>query len=300
MTVMIGNLLYTIKQAIQQAVRNRAMSFASIFSITAMLLILGIFFIGVVNLNVAISKAQEDYEEVQVYLLDETTYDRGQEILNDLESTGLLSEAKYLSKEEGLQEWKAEWGENAGLLDSLPSNPLPNALVLRVNHLEDAKVIAEKAGRAEGVESVRFYQETVEKLMKVVNWLQMAAWVAMVFLVIISTIVVSNTIKLTVFARSREITMMKYIGATNWFIRGPFLVEGMLIGLFSALISLGASGLIYSKLISLIGVDISMMFQMELVPLGFLVTNLLWIFISIGISIGAVGSIISMRRFLDT
>lgn len=88
----------------------------------------------------------------------------------------------------------------------------------------------------DGVEDIKYYKETVEKLTKVTNFLQLAALVVMVFLVVVSVVVVSNTIKLTVFARAREISIMKYIGATNWFIRGPFLVEGIIIGIFASLV----------------------------------------------------------------
>ena len=122
----------------------------------------------------------------------------------------------------------------------------------------------------------------------------------MVFLIIVAVVVVSNTIKLTVFARSREITMMKYVGATNWFIRGPFLVEGMLIGIFSALISVGIIALTYSKISELIGQDVFIILSTPMVPVSFMTINLISIFLAVGISIGACGSIISMRRFLDT
>lgn len=297
---MFGNIFYTVKQAFVQIKRNGAMSFASVFSITAMLLILGLFFIAVVNVNVAMSKAEEDYQEIQIYLLDATPYDQAVTMMDTLDNTGLLESIKYFPKEDALNEWKKEWGENAELLDSLPSNPLPNAIVVRVADLYDAGAVVAKAKSMDGVESVRFYQDTVDKLVKVTKALQTAAWVIMIFLIVVCIVVVSNTIKLTVFARSDEIHIMKYVGATNWFIRGPFLLEGMLIGLVSALVAAGINGLIYNKLLALIGMDVFMMFQIQLVPLYFLLENLVWIFIAIGIAVGACGSIISMRRFLDT
>ena len=297
---MFGNIFYTVKQAFVQIKRNGAMSFASVFSITAMLLILGLFFIAVVNVNVAMSKAEEDYQEIQIYLLDATPYDQAVTMMDTLDNTGLLESIKYCPKEDALNEWKKEWGENAELLDSLPSNPLPNAIVVRVADLYDAGAVVAKAKSMDGVESVRFYQDTVDKLVKVTKALQTAAWVIMIFLIVVCIVVVSNTIKLTVFARSDEIHIMKYVGATNWFIRGPFLLEGMLIGLVSALVAAGINGLIYNKLLALIGMDVFMMFQIQLVPLYFLLENLVWIFIAIGIAVGACGSIISMRRFLDT
>ncbi len=112
--------------------------------------------------------------------------------------------------------------------------------------------------------------------------------------------VVSNTIKLTVLAREREISIMKYIGATNWFIRGPFLVEGILIGILSSLISAGIVSFLYFKITELIGHEIFVMLSTTMVPGDFLTVRLIWIFLALGVSIGACGSIVSMRRFLDT
>jgi cell division transport system permease protein len=120
----------------------------------------------------------------------------------------------------------------------------------------------------------------------------------MAFLIIVSVMVVSNTIKLTVFNRANEINIMKYVGATNWFIRGPFLIEGIIIGIFAAGISVGITAAIYSKLVELLSDHMFSLLSMPMVPVGFMVYNFAWIFISLGVSIGACGSIISMRKFL--
>ena len=121
----------------------------------------------------------------------------------------------------------------------------------------------------------------------------------MIFLIIVSIVVVSNTIKLTVFNRANEINIMKYVGATNWFIRGPFLAEGIIIGVISAGISIGLSALIYRQIVKAIGDQLLSVLSMPMVPVGFLVYNFTWIFLALGISIGACGSMISMRKFLD-
>ena len=136
--------------------------------------------------------------------------------------------------------------------------------------------------------------------MKVTGFIQIGAMIVILFLVIVSIVVVSNTIKLTVLAREREISIMKYVGATNWFIRGPFLIEGILIGILSALISVGTISLVYYKITELIGQEIFVMLSTTMVPGAFLIVHLVWIFLALGVSIGACGSIISMRRFLDT
>ena len=152
----------------------------------------------------------------------------------------------------------------------------------------------------DGVEDVKYYQETVKKLTKITNFLKLAAMIIMVFLIIVSIVVVSNTIKLTVFARAKEIEIMKYIGATNWFIRGPFLIEGILIGVISSAVSAVATFFIYREIISLVGKQFMTIMSSPLVPAGYLSVKLILIFLAIGVSIGACGSIVSMRKFLDT
>jgi len=297
---MTGGLRYAVKQALVQVFRNRAMSLASVFSITAMLLILGISFVLVVNIGVAMEKAKEGYDTIQLYLDDDLADWQSDNIRNTLQGMAEVEEVRYLSKEDAFDQWKVEWGERRYLLDSLSKNPLPNAFEVKLANLEGAENVVNRARNFDSVFEVKYYKDTVEMLIKVTNFIQMAALVIMVFLIAISIIVVSNTIKLTVFARAEEINIMKYIGATNWFIRGPFLVEGMLIGLISAVLSAGIIAFIYYKLSQLMEMDISNMFRIRLVPVEFLTMNLLWIFVALGISIGAWGSIISMRRFLDT
>lgn len=297
---MLNSWGFAIKQAFKQVFRNRAMSVASMFSITAMLLILGLFFILVVNINMVSETAKKQFDTIQVYLLDTTTYEEATAMLSDLEKTEGVKEAAYLSNEEAMSKWRTKWGDNAYLLDGLDRNPLPNSLLIKVTKLEAADTVVAKVKTFQGIEDIKYYKDTVDQLMKITRFIQIGATIVILFLVIISVVVVSNTIKLTVLAREREISIMKYVGATNWFIRGPFLIEGILIGILSALISVGVISLLYYKISELIGQQLFIMLSTTMVPGAFLVVHLIWIFAALGISIGACGSIISMRRFLDT
>lgn len=296
---MIRRFFYTLKQAFLQVFRNKAMSLASVFAITAMLLILGVFFVIVVNINTAASMIERDYDSIEVFLLDETTEQQAEVLMADMEDEPGVDEVIYRTKDEALIELKTRWGESGYLLDTLSENPLPNSIVIKISSLEESNAIADKARTLEGIEDVKYYKETVDKLMKATDFIQMAAIIIMIFLIIVSIVVVSNTIKLTVFNRAREISIMKYVGATNWFIRGPFLVEGILIGLLSACISLGVCVLSYSEVINLIGRELFAIMSTPMVPTGFMAVNMAWIFGALGVSIGACGSIISMRKFLD-
>lgn len=297
---MLNSWKYAFKQAFKQVFRNRAMSAASMFSITAMLLILGMFFILVVNVNMVSETAKKQFDTIQVFLLDETTYEEASVMLADLNRMDGVSEATYLSDGEAMNQWKIKWGDNAYLLDSLDENPLPNSLIIKVSRLEDADSVVTQVKTYKGIEDIKYYKDTVDQLMKITGFVQIGALVVILFLIIVSVVVVSNTVKLTVLAREREISIMKYVGATNWFIRGPFLIEGILIGILSALVSAGIISYIYYKISELIGPDVFVMLSTTMVPGDFLVSHLIWIFLALGISIGACGSIISMRRFLDT
>lgn len=299
MTAMIRRFFYTLKQAFIQVFRNRTMTLASIFAITAMLLILGLFFVIVININTAATVISQDYDTIEVYLKDKTTKKQADVLIADMKTQQGVEDVTYRTKDDAMKELKARWGDSGYLLDSLTENPLPNSLIITINNLEDADAIAQKAETLKGIEDVKYYKETVDKLMSATKFVQIAAIVIMAFLIIVSVVVVANTIKLTVFNRAREISIMKYVGATNWFIRGPFLAEGIIIGLLSAAISLVITGFVYNEVVEMIGKDVLAILSTSMVPVEFLVENLIWIFGALGVSIGACGSIISMRKFLD-
>ena len=295
----MNSLIYNIKQGFVQIFRNRGMSLASIFSIVAMLLILGLFFVITVNVNLFTEVVKQDYDQVEVFLLDDTTKAEAEELMSVIKQQDGVSAVEYRSKAEALEILKQRWGECGYMLDSLGKNPLPASILISVDSLDNAGDVAKFAGTLEGVDDIQYYQETVDKLTKITNFLQIGALIIMIFLVVVSVVVVSNTVKLTVFARAKEIRIMKYVGATNWFIRGPFLAEGIIIGVLAALVSTGLISLIYAKIIDAIGPQVLAIVSSPLIPVGYMTSNMIIIFIALGASIGAWGSIISMRRFLD-
>lgn len=275
------------------------MSLASIFSILAMLLILGMFFVITVNINLFTEVVKQDYDQIEVFLLDDTDKAQAEQIMTQIRTHEGVTDVQYRSKAEALEILKERWGESGYLLDSLGKNPLPASILISVESLDNAGEVAAYAGTLDGIEDVQYYQETVEKLTKITNFLQIGALIIMAFLVVVSVVVVSNTVKLTVFARAKEIRIMKYVGATNWFIRGPFLAEGIIIGMLAALISTGLIALIYKELIAAIGAQVLAIVSMPLISTQYMTGNMLTIFLALGMSIGACGSIVSMRKFLD-
>lgn len=294
----MNRVFYNIKQALLQIVRNKGMALAAVFAITAMMLILGMFFVVYVNVNLFAEMVKQDYDTVEVYLLDSTDDKMAENIMETLQNVNGVTSVEFRTRDQALQILKERWGESGYLLDSLGENPLPNSILIKVTNLTAANKVNEMAMKIDGVESTKYYKETVDKLTKVTNFMQLAAIVIMAFLIIVSIVVVSNTIKLTVFARAKEISIMKYVGATNWFVRGPFLVEGIIIGLISSAVAAGIVYVFYSRVVDLIGVQVMTILSSPLVPASYLLSNLVIIFIAMGVGIGSTGSVISMRKFL--
>ena len=294
------SIRYTVKQTFSQIARNKTMGFISFASIMAMLVLVGAAFVLVVNLAVAMERAKDGYDEILIHLEDERPVAQAAYIITTLNAMPEVQSATFLSKDEALERWRADWGDRGHLLDTLQTNPLPDGIIVKLTDLESADAVVAKARSFDYILEVRYYRDVVDALMRISNGIQTVSFAIMIFLIIVCTLIVSNTIKLTVLARSEEISIMKHIGATNWFIRGPFLLEGILIGVFAAGVATGLIALVYTRLIEFLQTETINMFMFQLVPAEFLTLNLLWIFLALGVGIGVCGSIISMRRFLDT
>lgn len=296
---MIKSFSYSLKESLKQIGRNRGMSLASLFSITAMLLILGVVLSLTVNINYLTEQVKTQFDTIEVFLLDDTSEDLTNKIKRDLEAREEVSSVEFVSKDEAMQIFRNRMGDSAHVLDGLSENPFPNSLRVHLAQLHYGTAIKSICQSMQGVEDVRFYADEVNKVIAITSIIQNGALIIIAFLIIVSVVVVSNTVKLTVMARQEEIIIMKYVGATNWFVRGPLLAEGVLIGFFSAIVSLIISSAVYYNVCKAFGGQALSLFSSGLVDPMFMIVNFVWIFIALGISIGAFGSILSMRRFLQ-
>lgn len=290
---------YNLKQSFSQMNRNKGMYFTSTMAITAMMLILGLFFVAFVNINLFTASIEKDYNVIQIYLAKGSNQETVQAVGAQLEAMDGVDHITYVTKDEALGTLKTRWGDNGYLLENLPENPLPDSYSVYVKDKDAANTVAAAAAEVAGVDDVVYYQDTIEKLAQVSRFVELGSVITMGFLIIVSVIIVANTIKLTVFNREKEISIMKYLGATDWFVRAPFIWGGIFVGVFSALIATGLTHVIYQKIVNIVGTDVSRILSVNLVPSEYLTTNLLIIFLCLGVSIGTCGSIISIRRFLD-
>jgi cell division transport system permease protein len=296
---MIKAFSYSLKESLKQVARNRGMSLASIFSITAMLLILAVVLALTVNIGYLTETVKTQFDTIEVFMLDESAESDAQKLMDDLKARSEVKNVQYITKEQAMEEFRADWGDRAYLLDSLVGNPLPNSVRITLSELQHGAVIKAMCQGYSGVEDIRFYADEVSKVLVISDAIEKGALVIIAFLVIVSIVVVSNTVKLTVLARRDEIQIMKCVGATNWFIRGPLLLEGVIIGFISAFIAATISSFAYVKICEALSLQAISLFSTGLVNPRFMIENFVWIFLALGISIGAFGSILSMRRFLQ-
>ncbi|MBQ3429790.1 MAG: permease-like cell division protein FtsX [Mogibacterium sp.] len=290
---------YNLKQAFSQMGRNKGMYFTSIMAITAMMLILGLFFVAFVNVNLFTKSIEKDYNVIQIYLKEGLTPEVTEAAGQSLQTTEGVEKVEYVTKDQALQTLRDRWGENGYLLENLPENPLPDSYTVYVTDKDAANNVATLAPGIEGVDDVVYYRDTIEKLAQVSSFIELGSIIAMAFLVIVSIIIVANTIKLTVFNREKEISIMKYLGATNWFVKAPFIWGGIIIGILSSVIATGLTYVIYKRVVGIIGGDILRILSVNLVPAEQLTLTLLASFLCLGIGIGVIGSAISIRKFLN-
>lgn len=295
---MFSRFGYYLKQTFSQMKRNFGMYITSTVAITAMMLILGLFFVAFVNVDLFASTVKQNYNVVQAYVNDENATQDNDALQKTIEGISGVESAKYVSKDEAFVTLQERWGDNAYLLDNMQSNPLPNSFMVYVTDSDAAERVATTLKKTDGVNDIVYYQDTINKLARVTSFIEIGSIVVMAFLVVISILIVANTIKLTVFNREKEIGIMKYLGATDWFVRAPFILGGIFIGLLSSGIATGLIYVIYKNLMDMLGLDLARMLSVSFVPVGYLITNLMIIFVALGVGIGTVGSIISIRRFL--
>jgi len=290
---------YLIKEGFSNIKRNRMMSVASVGSVAAALIILGLVFLLIINMNHMVEEVKQQFDSIQIYLLDDVEDSEILAIKAELEGLDGIRALEFESKEDALKNIKEKWGDQAYLLEGLESNPLPNSIIIYVEDIAYSdKIVAEVSGIS-GIEEVRYYNDIVQKLITIANFIRLLGLAIIAILVFLSIFIIGNTIKLTVAARKREINIMKYVGATNWFIRWPFFVEGMVLGLLGAIISLAIVYFGYSYIYNAISQQIYMLFTTYIVSVNEIIKDMMVIFVVLGMGIGALGSILSMRKYLE-
>lgn len=295
----LKNSLYYIKEAAVGVWRNRLMSLASVVVVVLTLMILGAF--TLINLNIqAITDEVRGQVEIVVYLLDEaSTPEEVSRLKGELAELPGVQEISFISQDEALTRLKERLGDQSGIADGLERNPLPASFEIKPVDPERTADIAERIGHFQGVESVDYGKQIVEQLLSFSRNIQFFSYTVIIFLGVISLFLIANTIRLTVYSRRRQIGIMKFVGATDWFIRWPFILEGVFIGLLGALFTYLLLFFGYSFLYHQANTWMYQNFlSVEMVMPAAAGKELLKFLFASGVGIGAIGSGISVRKFL--
>ncbi len=286
---------YFIKETYKSIRRNGFMSFASISTVAVSLLVLGMFLMIFLNTN-NLAQYLENQVQISVYMQDSATDKELASVKDKLTKMPGVVKVTQVNKQQALERFKKRLGDQEQLLNSLgKENPFPNSFEVQVDNPDRIKVLTPQIGQLPKVETAKFGQEVVEHLFQLTKILRLGGIVLVVFLAMATLFIISNTIRLTVFARRKEVIIMKYVGATDWFIRWPFLLEGMTLGFFGAVVAFVLINSIYASLLDRIHATLAFLPLLPTSPLLLYVDLFL---LAAGTGIGALGSYISLRKFL--
>lgn len=277
--------------------RNKSMGVASIVSICSMLLILGGITFGVFVANNIVEDMKTKVDQIDVILEPEVTHERVLKIKEELKKIENVKEVNYVSKEKALEKMKEQWKENSFLLDGMES-ALPESYELKVENIENSSTVASNIYNIKDVEKVVYYKDIVDKLAKMSDVVKYVGITLVGVLLLVSFFIMSITIKLTVIARRKEISIKKYIGATNMSITGPFIVEGMLLGVLGAGISFAMIFFAYKYVYESLAWGVGNILYNYLIPVNIFGFYVAIAYFGIGIGIGILASIFSSRKYM--
>jgi cell division transport system permease protein len=291
----LNTIRYYFREAFHSIYRNNWISIASVGVVAVSLLILGSSLLMVLNAN-HLATGLESSVEISIFVQDKASPAEVQALEGQIRALPDVASVEFVPKGRALEEMKRNLGDKKDILAGLEDkNPLPDTLRVKAVNVELVAPLTRQFEVLPQVDQVRYGQGVVEKLMALSRWVRTAGLITMALLGAAAVFLIATTIRLSVFARRREIEIMKFLGATNWFVRFPFLLEGMILGLCGSLL---ASLVIYFGYLSLVGnLQLSLPF-MELITDRRVIEPVLEGILLLGLLIGALGSMISMRRFL--
>ena len=286
---------YFINQALKNMARNKVMSISTVLTVSISLFIVGAFIIFILNAGIFI-KTQSDKTQLSVFV--DTNYTEQQAMavgdklknIADVESVTYKSKQQamdeMISKQGGAEQWKQLFGDD---------NPMPHTFIITGSDNTKLEAISADASKIEGVYKVDFAKDLVNKLSGIVNAVRIGGIVVVIILFLIAIFLISTTIKLSLYAKRKEIQVMKYVGSSNSFIQGPFLTSGMLLGFLGAVVSSVVLALSYKFLM-----DKATEIQFLNLSFNGLQISLVVVLLLIsGVFVGALGSYLSLRKYLE-
>ena len=289
---------YLIKEGFKSTFKQKKMTSASIIIMCATMFIFGLFFVIGENVNSIITQLENE-QGIQIFIDEDATDEEIQTLGNQIRAINGVNRVTFVSKEDALNSMKTTLGDESLFEGWDEENPFPASYFVTLTDLSLNEQVQTEINKLDNVDEIESQNTTINRLRSLANGIQITTVVILALLIIISIFIIAYTIKLTVHARRKEISIMKYVGATNGFIRGPFIVEGIIIGVISAIITLVILGLAYNAVMSKIGGSVLIQ-EMGFGLLSFsdMFYLVLTVYLILGVGIGVLGSVISMRKYL--
>ena len=293
----LGLLVYYLRKALGNIWTNPFLSLVTLSTIAISMLILGLF--SLIYLNVQQSLHQLGGElQITAYLQETISPEQAKVLRSKVADWPEVEEITYISKEQALARFRSQLREYAGILEGLKENPLPASLELTLmpqyGRSGNIKELSTRLGRLIGVAEVQYGRKWMAKLRVFVEVMKLVGITVGGLLLIATIFVISNTIRLTFYSRREELEIMRLVGATDFFIKAPFLIEGLLHGLGGALLAAGGLSLLILFLFSHLDLPLRLAVMAGSLPTGQLVAG----FLGLGLLLGVLGSMVSLRRFL--
>ena len=289
---------YLIGEGFSNVFKNKKSTGASLIIMCATMIIFGVFLILGENINHFVDNLKAD-QGFSVFIKVDATQEEIDKVGEEIRAIDGVNTVDFVSKDDALNIMRERLKDTRGVLDVFDKELLKTSYTVTVTDLAKSKDIQNQINGIENVVKIESSDETVSALINIANGIRIVTGVILLLLIIISVFIISNTIKLTVHARRKEISIMKYVGATNGFIRWPFVVEGMIIGIIASLISIVIVGGAYNFIANeMVNAEFMQLINGSLVSFNDMLSSIIMVYMLLGIGIGALGSVISMRKYL--
>ncbi len=300
---MAVNFMYFLKESTSSMRRNMALTFAAIMVTGLSLIILGAVSMLVHAGNGLATHVKQRVDEIRVFLKDDITVEERQSLESFIRRMPEVRSVTYISKEEALNEFKKMYKDQAEMLKEIEGNPLPAEFKIRMKDPKFNRTVASRLAEREeisvdpntGRKEIKFPEDVVNKVLRWTSAIQRIGLVVVIAFGVVAVALVSITIRMAIYSRRKEIGIMKLVGATNWFIRWPFMMEGVFEGFIGAVLGIIVSLLLYSGLITRLEAAAD---NANLVSGGYLALLSL-VLVLIGIFIGSAGSALALRRYIE-
>ena len=290
---------YFLSEGFKNVFKNKKSTFSCLGVMCATMLIFGLFFTIGKNINNAVQNLEKE-QGMQVFMEYEATDDQIKKLEEELWNVQGINNVKIQTKEDAYNTMKERLGKNEKALRGFTPDIFSVSYIITLTDLSLNDQVYDAINNLENVREILNKRDTIQTLSKIGNTIQIITFVIFAILILISLFIISNTIKLTVHARRKEISIMKYVGATNGFIRTPFIIEGIIIGLLSSIISILIVGGGYNYIATqLVQSDTWQQLSINLLSFGDMFAQIVLVYMVLGVGIGIIGSSISMKKYLD-